>query len=576
MNRLKKVMSIILTTVIVLGSCLCVASADEDITVTYLNADSTKIMVDLSTEVSESDLKGAVSLTLGGESVNIESVTEMPSTPKASGGMAASSDYSYVIIPEDGIAFDAVYNIKIDSSLLGAEYNKHFSVEKLWKEDFESAAYATALPWTTARSDSTIALEAISGDTMLKITKGSNRDTILPKSNSTTNFADTNTPANTFWTTAKNVTDYNVEMNVKFVNPLASGTTARSLRVSMQKQFQDADQSWVYGIAGGAYYQLKSDGTGLMKNMYAQIGNGTTTANGTKYEGAGAGVNLVSALNPVAVSQEPFGADDSTFTMAVKDQNIKVFAGDAFISYDFVPTISDNGIVGIVPYVATPFYVDDITVTKIKEYTKSEYTISPSGDDVEIGDEVIISFQKPVDEATLLEDNIEIYKDGVPFYGYSVNPGDKPEDAVIKFDMPFEYKTTYTIAPKGIVFLEDSNNYFFDKTSFTTEPFPYELTDFAVDGDPNMSFLNKGTYNVSATFNNHKIAEGMDVIVSICLFDENLKMIDMNIREMSLEMGEKDNITDTWTIDTHGKYIAKCFVWDSLEGMVSIITQTIE
>lgn len=574
MKMQKKVMAVLLITVMILASCLCVASADEIITVNYWNADSTKIMIDLSEEVDASLLKDAVSLTENGEAVTDFGVDLLPSTPSAAGGMTASDDYSYIIVPVDGINFDAVYNIRIDSSLLGAEYNKYFKVEKLWKEDFESEAYATALPWTTAKSNSTIALEAVSGDTMLKITKGSSRDTILPKSNSTTVFADTGVAANTFWTTAKNVTDYNVEMNIKFVNPLASGTTARSMRVSMQKQFQDADQSWVYGIAGGAYYQLKSDGTGLMKNMYAQIGNGKTTANGTKYEGAGAGVNLISALNPVAVSEEPFGADDSTFAMAVREQNIKVFAGDAFISYDFAPTISDNGIVGIVPYVATPFYVDDITVTKAIEYKKAEYSISPTGDDVEIGDKAVLTFEKAVDEATL--GNIQIFKNDAPFYGFSVNPGENANEAIVKFDVPFDYKTTYTILPNGVEFVGDTGNYYFDSISFTTVLPGYELTDFAIDGEPNMTFLKKGTYSVSATFNNNSIEEGMDVVVSICLFDDDLRMIDIEFKEMSLDKGKSGDISDTWTIEKSGKYIAKCFVWDSLDAMANIVTETIE
>mgnify|MGYP003319467593 CR=1 FL=1 len=45
---------------------------------------------------------------------------------------------------------------------------------------------------------------------------------------------------------------------------------------------------------------------------------------------------------------------------------------------------------------------------------------------------------------------------------------------------------------------------------------------------------------------------------------------------MILAEGENDTITDTWTIETNGKYMAKCFVWDSLDGMVNIVTETIE
>ncbi len=440
---LKRIISILLTVLMCMSMVTFTAMADGVVTVTYLNADSTKIMVDLSAEVAVADLKAAITLTADGNAVTDFEVKKMPATPTATGGMTASEDYSYVIIPEDGITFDEVYNLKIASSLLGTESNKYFSVKKLWKEDFESDAYATALPWTTAKSDSKIALEAVSGDTMLKITKGSNRDTILPKSNSTTVFADTGVAANTFWTTAKSVTDYNVEMNVKFVNPLPSGTTARSMRVSMQKQFQDADQSWVYGIAGGAYYQVKSDGTNIQKNMYAQIGNGTTTANGTKYEGAGATSNLVSALYPVSVSQEPFGADDSTFTMAVKKQNIKVFAGDnAFISYDFVPTISDNGIVGIVPYVATPFYVDDIIATKMTELELTDISVNYWNAD---STKIMVDLSAEVDAAALAN-AVTLKKDGSS-ENFTVEA--KPSTPTATGGMTASTDYSYVIKPQG-------------------------------------------------------------------------------------------------------------------------------
>ena len=348
----------------------------DDLEVTYWNADSTKIMIDLSAEVDATALANAVTLKEDGTPVSF-TVAAKPATPTATGGMTASADYSYVIIPQDGITFDAVYELNIAAGLLSKNklsilpeaYSKKIVVEKLWKETFEN--YTDSLPWKcTESSDRNPVLDTKNGNKVMKVTPTS-RVTIVPDNNSSVNFADTGVATKTYWASgseAIGVEDYNVEVN--FTSDLTStGNTQKSLRISMQKSINNADQSYVYGIAGGAYYYIKPDNSGEKKQMYAQIGNGTKGDDGTTnvYQGAATTSNLVNALGPVTVSEKPFDSDVSNLAMSVKEQNVKIFAGDAFVNYDFTYTIDNNGVVGLVNYGSNTFYVDDIVVTKAKE-----------------------------------------------------------------------------------------------------------------------------------------------------------------------------------------------------------------
>lgn len=570
---LKKVVSIILTTVIVFSSCLCVASADEAITVTYWNADSTKIMLDLSEEVSESDLRDAITLVEDGVAVSDFEVVKKPESQPTTHGMTASADASYVIIPQGGIELGAMYYLNISSSLLGAEYNKGFKVEQLWKDDFQSYEGETGA--TTSWRNGTLYVDGT--EKYLKVTGMAGKG-VYPYYDAH-NFSTYGMTATKFFDAARlATTDYSVEAKVKF-DEATDTAINRTLQISMQTDRSESVGKWGKpGFCGGAQYSKNAAGTSEYNKMFLNAYQ--AYASNTNRQGIGTTNDNMHQCDGVTIDNQTLDADWTALSMSVKGNNAKVFAGEAaFANYDHTIDLSTGyGAVVFVSRTSGTYYVDDIIATKAYEieYGKADYTISPSGDDVSIDDEIILTFNNPVDTAAFSEDTILIYKNDAPFYGFSLLPGENPNEAVIKFDMPLEYRTTYSILPKDIVFLGDTDNYFFEKTSFTTEPAPYELTDFAVEGDPNMTFLRQGEYNVAATFNNHKIAEGKDVIVSICLFDKNLKMLDINIKEMSLEMGESDTITDTWNIEIAGKYTAKCFVWDSLESMQSIITQTIE
>ena len=568
MNRLKKAMSIVLSTVMILGTCLCTVSAEELILVTYWNADSTKIMIDLSEEVAEADLKDAITLTADGTAVTDFDVVKKPASEETTHGMTANTDYSYVIKPEGGVEFDAVYNLNI----AGTDCNKFFSVEELWKDDFQ--IYEGDTGATTSWRNGTLYVDG--ADKYLKITGMAGKG-VYPYYDAY-NFSTYGMTAAKFFDAARlATTDYSVEVKVKSDESNAANIN-RTLQISMQTDRTESVGKWGKpGFCGGAQYYKSADGTNEYNRMYLNAYQKYASNDGR--QGIGTMQDNMKDCGGMTVDEQTLDADWTALSMSVKGNNAKVFAGeDAFANYDHTIDLSTGyGAVVFVTRSSGTYYIDDVIATKVIEYEKSEYTISPTGDDVLIGDEVTLTFGKDVDTAKLYDDSVEVYKNGVPFYGFSVLPGDSAQTVVIKFNMPFEYKTTYSIIPKGIVFSGDSNGYYFEETSFTTESPGFELSDFSIEEEANMSFLKTGTYHVSATLNNNKIAEGMDVVVSICLFDENLKMVDVNIKEMSLEMGEDDSITDTWTIDTRGKYIAKCFVWDNLDAtMESIITQTIE
>ena len=109
------------------------AMADTTVSVTYLNADSTKIMVDLTAEKTAAELQSAITLTKGGAPVTF-TVVKKPASKPSEGDMTTNTNYSYVIKPEGGVEFDAIYNLNI----AGTDCNKLFTVEELWKDDFQT------------------------------------------------------------------------------------------------------------------------------------------------------------------------------------------------------------------------------------------------------------------------------------------------------------------------------------------------------------------------------------------------------------------------------------------------------
>ena len=76
-----------------------------------------------------------------------------------------------------------------------------------------------------------------------------------------------------------------------------------------------------------------------------------------------------------------------------------------------------------------------------------------------------------------------------------------------------------------------------------------------------------GTYDVSATVMNNRIADGAQGVLTICLYDEYMTMIDFKVKRINIPMGETDTISDSWEITEQGKYTATCYLWDSFGGM---------
>ena len=376
MNRLKKAMSIVLSTVMILGTCLCTVSAEELISVTYWNADSTKIMIDLSEEVAEADLKDAITLTADGTAVTDFDVVKKPASKETTHGMTANTDYSYVIKPEGGVEFDDVYNLNI----AGTDCNKFFSVEELWKDDFQTYEGDTGA--TTSWRNGTLYVDGT--EKYLKITGMAGKG-VYPYYDAY-NFSTYGMTATKFFDATRLATaDYSVEVKVKADESNAANIN-RTLQISMQTDRTERVGKWGKpGFCGGAQNYKSADGTNEYNRMYLNAYQKYASNDGR--QGIGTMQDNMKDCGGMTVDEQTLDADWTALSMSVKGNNAKVFAGeDAFANYNHTIDLSTGyGAVVFVSRSSGTYYIDDVIVSKAKEVVTPDFGTSLNVVDAEEG-----------------------------------------------------------------------------------------------------------------------------------------------------------------------------------------------
>jgi len=376
---------------------------------TYINANSTKITIDLPENVDADALADAISLihVSSGESVDftvekrVKTVnTNTTTTPTNTNmyvvtPMELTTETTYDIIPTGGVELDEVYYLAILTST--GMWSKAFKVEKLWIENFDNYTITdeetceAAFPWKLARGSSDSGVFGLkdigSGNKVMYLQHQSSTNyAVMPAyladdANSSVNFADTGVPASEYW--AKNSeaikkTEYNVELDLRFWSNLSDAIYGHGFNILMRYPYAPNDQTLygnngiIAGVNGG-----KKNGSNYTHMMLAATyGYGDYTYGSV----ASAQVNGLTSTAPNYWHQDFYGAPyvesaqksdvtwaTSLFTksnltdgnwtndtvhkvaMSVKDSNLKFSFDNGFENYDFTPFSSTatnhNGLV---------------------------------------------------------------------------------------------------------------------------------------------------------------------------------------------------------------------------------------
>ena len=439
---LKRIISILLTVLMCMSMVTFTAMADDTtVSVTYLNADSTKIMIDLSAEVSVADLTKAISLKKDGAPVNFTVVKKPASVVASTGAMTASTDVSYVIKPEGGVTIGAIYNLNI----AGTDCNKFFSVEELWKDDFQ--IYEGDTGATTSWRNGTLYVDGT--EKYLKITGMAGKAT-YPYSDSY-NFSTYGMTATKFFDTARRATtDYNVEARVKF-DAKDDGSAYRTVQISMQADRGQSVGRWgvVPCIAGGALYNIKADGTDEYNKLFLDA---YQNANTTDRQSIGQIQDNLHQTDGPKISQHTFNVGWNTISMSVKGNNAKVFAGeDAFGNYNHTLDLSTGyGAVGIFSRSSGTYYIDDVIATKMREVELGDMTVNYWNAD---SSKIMLDLSANVD-ASALKKEITLTKNGTEVTDFTVTKKVKTPEATGGLTTVDDY--TYVIEPQGGIVLSTS------------------------------------------------------------------------------------------------------------------------
>ncbi len=335
------------------------AMADGVVSVTYLNADSTKIMIDLSAEVAVAKLQSDITLTKGGSPVSF-TLVKKPASKETTHGMTANTNYSYVIKPEGGVEFDVIYNLNI----AGTDCNKLFTVEELWKDDFQTYSGDTGA--TTSWRNGTLYVDG--ADKYLQVSGMAGKG-VYPYYDAH-NFSTYGMTATKFFDAARlATTDYSVEAKVKFDESNATNIN-RTLQISMQTDRSESVGKWGKpGFCGGAQYYKNAAGTSEYNKMFLNAYQKYASNDGR--QGIGTMQDNMKDCDGVTVDEQTLDADWTALSMSVKGNNAKVFAGeDAFANYNHTIDLSTGyGAVVFVTRSSGTFYIDDVIATKMTELT---------------------------------------------------------------------------------------------------------------------------------------------------------------------------------------------------------------
>jgi len=265
MFNTKKVLSLVLAVAMLISTLPFAAFADDvpSAEISYWNADSTKITLDITQNVDAQSLANSMTLIKDGIEVPFTVEKKIPTTTatldtsevrsldyKAANyreALPADTDYTYEIYPEGGMALGEMYVVTIKANVLGTQWKKGITVNKLWKETFDAYESIELTPWASSHGGLTL-----EGDTdkYLRYAPAVFRAGLSPaykyassswvETKDDTNaaakakrdaiFADTGIVAKTFWANAVKEKEYNLEMELK-VEPKNTGSKIHGIQI---------------------------------------------------------------------------------------------------------------------------------------------------------------------------------------------------------------------------------------------------------------------------------------------------------------------------------------------------------
>lgn len=344
------------------------------LTVVDYNGDSTKITLDLSAPVNVRELENALTLKENDKVVDY-TLTEKTQAYKSQGALQ-DGPYTYVIVPAGGMKLDTAYEINLAAGIsasdysgtLASSYTKKFEVYKVWKETFENYGTGTFNAWGVNSGQSTadstsVTLSGAEGDKSLRIDKVTKNIVVMNfTKNTTQNFADTDAKISS--KPNGGLTDFTVELKVAFENDPATTTT--DFRVGAMNSVHTN-----LGYSNGFFAGIRQSSGNYYTTAFANKKNGSThnaeqaTSNGSQQAAYSTNYCGQIAVSPFVQSGE------NHLTLAMKGKNFKFFSNDnVFNSYN---TSYEIGAYGLVQFMCTSnvALVDDIIVTKVREYTQT-------------------------------------------------------------------------------------------------------------------------------------------------------------------------------------------------------------
>ncbi len=559
MAKYLKIQSLILCVCLMLTafSGISAFAADPFALVSW-NADSDFITLDFNQDIDVSTAD--ITLTKDGVDVPFTfAKNDYSNKVQTTNDSTASTDvakyFTYFVTPTGGIDLDEVYTLTVNAieNADGTEaitpITKTFLVKDLGGEltnyrtvgvSAGKVTYDTSVPGQVSASLTTFTTSySESNNAFIGTQVGKDFENATPMTNASA--------SNALW----EETDYTVKLKIKI-----EGATKENIYFGIA----DNVNRITYGSFTGTYMQLQRQNETdpnynfredrSSSNTYAHNGtlNGGNRPTGMDYSDLDLKISTKDLLAHAYVENKKMA--DMTLTADAK--------GWVFVSIEAITKASGSNVL-----VAT---VSDLLVTRCYEVCSTEIDKTA---DVEIEDDITITFGQDVDTATM--SNIKLVdSEGVEVENYSVTPVSSTE-ALVEFS-GLEYRSEYTLEFDDVETLADIEYVAMDNQSFTTVEPPIELASFEItDGEFG------GTVSLEAVIANNTQVEDFDFIATIAIYNSLGQMVKIAGDTYSLATGEDATVTVAdFVCDPEETYTAKCFVWDSFTGMNTIFEGIIE
>ena len=561
MAKYLKLQSLILCVCLMLTafSGISALAADPFALVSW-NADSDFITLDFNQDIDVSTAD--ITLTKDGADVPFtfaknDYAANVQTTSDGTASTDVAKYFTYFVTPTGGIDLDEVYTLTVNAieNADGTEaitpIEKTFMVKDLSGEltnyrtsgvSAGKVAYDTSVPGQVSATLTTFTTSySETNNAFIGTQVGKDFENATPMTNAST--------SNALW----EETDYTVKLKIEI-----TGATRENLYFGIADNVNRIG----YGNFTGTYMYLQRAANATSNaNFYFREdrSSSTTYAHNGKLEGGDRPTGMNFEDLDLKISTKDLLAHAYVENKKMADMTLTADAkGWVFVSIEAITKATGSNAL-----VAT---VSDLLVTRCYEVCSTEIDKTA---DVEIEDDITITFGQDVDTATM--SNIKLVDgEGVEVENYSITPVSSTE-ALVEFT-GLDYRSEYTLEFDGVETLADIEYVAMDNQSFTTVVPPIELASFEIaDGDFD------STVTLEAVIANNTQAEPLSFTATIAIYNSLGQMVKVDGITTSLAEGEDVTVSiEDFVCDPEETYTAKCFVWDSFTSMNKIFEGIIE